>query len=123
MKELIATLKIYKDAGNKEESSAEKQIGEKEFALFLRPQNDSQFMASTGVKADAEAYESVMAHELGHFISEVFHDPSHSQMYRMIFGSIEAETKAWNLAEKMIPNNPKREELKRKALQSYVENE
>ena len=115
--ELIATLEFwYEPNPNPDKSSAERQIGPKEYQIFLRPKSDSGFLKQLKVPETQKAVESIMAHELGHFLAQVMRDPTHNPMLRQLLGPLAGEEKAWKLAEKITDIDST---VEKKALDTY----
>lgn len=97
--------------------------GEKN-TIFLNPFGDKKiFERMTGkeVKTAEEGREllsSTLAHELGHFVSHVLHDPVETTFFTSVFGNVPAEKKAWEIAEQITPI---RQDVKKAALGSYTD--
>jgi hypothetical protein len=120
MKQLLATLRFYVDNDTPNLSSAEEQTGPNEYEINIRPENDRKFSEMLNIPETREATQSIIAHELGHFIATVTHDPTHQPLYRVFNGPLAGETKAWDIAEKIVPIEKK---VRKIALNSYKEND
>lgn len=103
-------------------SSGSRPTGEDTYQVVLRPVADK---AIDSTSWDAKnAAETVLAHELGHVIAHIFHDPTHKpglQWLANITGDnsplVPAEKLAWKLGKTMYPKLDK--EQADKALASY----
>jgi hypothetical protein len=117
MKELLGTLHFYVTDENMGMSSAEKQTGPKEYEICIRPIADKTFAEMLEMPININTLETIISHELGHFVASISQDVSHNPMYRMTFGPYDGEKRAWELAHEIKPDlNPL---IERKALGSY----
>lgn len=107
MKQLMAELKVYVDMDRTDMPSGVVNDGRGNFTLVMYP-NQACVPAKT-----REEFQTVMAHELGHFIAIVTQDPTHGQRRNVMFRQIDnptpadqlpGERKAWELAEKINPD-------------------
>jgi hypothetical protein len=120
MKQRVATVHIFADTDNTDSS-------------FSRRMDQDNFMVqiNAGEKGfdfgDVKQVQTLLAHELGHVICMVTgdetHHPVNQWLYRMTNDAaslIPAERKAWQLAEKMVPEMDKK--LLQDGLESYERN-
>ena len=128
MNKTIATLQVivtndeeFKQGGKTHKvpkSSAIFTADPPNYRLYLNPVEDVKSMESVGTPCDGETMlQTIMAHELGHFICLLTQDETHNPLYCLLFGQMNGEKKAWELAEKMFPAYDKI--LKETALKSH----
>jgi hypothetical protein len=104
--EVVATLQVVIRRGLRGagESSLLGKIDNQHFFLVLRPDADKLIIESLKNKSttNREYAESVIAHELGHFVAYLLNDPSHSKLQKELRIDV-PEKKAWHIAEKIGP--------------------
>lgn len=84
--------------------------------LNLAPMEDRAGLIKAGIKSDnpKEAVQTIVAHELGHFVAAITKDATHEKLFRFMLGPLPAENKAWEIAENILPDLDQR--LKRKVM-------
>ena len=83
--------------------------------LIIAPLEDEKNFTATGIKTDsspATVMETILAHELGHFIASLLKDPSHSPIIIPLLGRFPGEKVAWNIANKTGVNIDKQLETR-----------
>jgi hypothetical protein len=97
------------------------------YTVTLRPKVDGQILQSIKEPRNLESVETLLAHELGHFVATIFSDPSHNpnlKILSVLIGdstlNVPAEKKAWELGE--IINPRLNQSIKQKALEGYSSN-
>ena len=115
--EVIATLQVVMRRGNKGGSSAMGKVDPSHFFLVLRPDEDKTI--NDNDMESKHLLENVLAHELGHFVSSLLHDPTSSEKLQAAYGYtiVDEERRAWELAEKMTPVDTN---LRDKVLKDYA---
>lgn len=96
MKKLVATLKVYQDPDYDNSTFSYPTDGTPDFKIVLgQPRGRDP--------------KTLLAHELGHFVSVVYKDPTHDPMLKSFsnwFGDprpvIPGERKAWELAKDIL---------------------
>jgi hypothetical protein len=132
MEKTIATLTIkitdaVKNASGETRSSSmhPPQDGGIDWLITLRPNADNAIVADSWKEKDIA--ESILAHELGHFVARIFRDPTHNPVYRFLAREFDdnsmllpAEKRAYELGRKIYPNLSQAAE--KRALATYKEN-
>jgi hypothetical protein len=97
------------------------------YTITLRPKVDGPILEAIRQPRNLASVETLLAHELGHFVATVFNDPTHNPKLKILsvmIGdsrlNIAAEEKAWELGEII---NPKLSQgIKHAALEGYSTN-
>lgn len=107
MKKLLATLNVYVDMDETATPSGIRKTDGNDYELVMYPNQDC-------IPCDTRhAFQTIMAHELGHFVAMVTRDPSHhpaNRLMAMLAGKNSAaaelpgEIKAWELARTISPD-------------------
>ena len=111
-RKLLATIRVFEH--EQEEGSRSMEVGSKEFEVELAPKTDAQHAIQAGAPRAAKNLltvgETTFAHELGHVVALIMHDPSHDPMYQFMAQVandarplVPAEKKAWQLAHTINP--------------------
>lgn len=94
------------------------------YAILLNLPEAASVIVGAGESLTRDNLETVLAHELGHFIANVFHDPTHDEdKIKKAWDAedgkllVPTEIKAWDLAEVIKPNLNKT--IREYALKSY----
>jgi|ERR1700674_332973 len=97
------------------------------YTVTLRPKVDGPILDAIREPRNLDNVETLLAHELGHFVATLFADPSHDRRMKLLSMllndsslNLNAEKKAWEIGEKIYPQLNQR--LKAKALQGYASN-
>lgn len=106
MKRLLARLEVFVDVDSTDKSSGIRSDDGRNFELVLYPQQRDYPMK------DMHDFQTVFAHELGHFIAHATHDPTHRPKQLIqdtLTGqvcdlNIPAERRAWEFAKQMSPD-------------------
>jgi hypothetical protein len=101
--------------------------GRTNYTVTLRPKIDAPILESIHEKANIPNMETLLAHELGHFVAEVFGDPTHNKATKYLatlLGEssliVPAEKRAWEIGE--IINPKLNRNIRARALQGYASN-
>jgi hypothetical protein len=103
MKRKVATLEVFIDTDITDMASACAQTGRDTYILIMCPNQTNAIPCKT-----RDEFQTIMAHELGHFVALVTRDPTHySNAVAQIPGSttamIPGERKAWQIAHTILP--------------------
>jgi hypothetical protein len=92
----IAQLNILVSDGNHEGPSPSHlaRIGPREFNIVLNPIGDKYTLATFSQPTTLNALQSILAHEMGHFVATITGDPTHQGKH-----ALPAEIKAWTVAD------------------------
>jgi hypothetical protein len=97
------------------------------FKLTIRPKIDAPILANIKEPLNRQNMETLLAHELGHFVAILFSDPTHDRTMRLLSVilndstlNLQAEAKAWELGEIIKPKLNKR--IEHYALSGYATN-
>lgn len=104
MKRKIASLDVYIDLDTTDTASNMRQYGSTNYELTMYP-NQGYTPAKT-----RDQFQSIMAHELGHFVAMVSRDPTHysdaALMGKLVKSptlALAGERKAWEIAHTILP--------------------
>jgi hypothetical protein len=104
----IATLNVYLDESTEHSdiSSAVRSRDENGvYELWLRPFVDGKILKeNAGYELTTKGFQTIVAHELGHFLAMITLDPTHSKLAYFIMGQTVGERKAWKLANEIKPD-------------------
>jgi hypothetical protein len=110
----LASLEVWLDDSPGEESSyTTHKEGETAYKVVLRPKGDL-------VDGKQPKPEDVLAHELGHFVADVFQTPAAKKSWfptATTNEQLSGEREAWHFAEAIFPDFDK--EVKEKVLAHY----
>lgn len=127
MRELFATIRVYKDEEMEGPSNSLK-VGNNTWEVTLFPKFDAEILkaahASASTKDPLKQNETILSHELGHIVAQIFNDPTHVDGVQVLARLIDApallvpaEKQAWINAGEIFSNGDKR--IKKIALESY----
>lgn len=125
-RKLLATIRVYE--GKEQNPSHSRQVGFNEWEVTLNPKYDGQILTYAGAegatKNPLKQNETILSHELGHVVAQIFRDPTHSPGLPFVAhmtGATElllpGEKQAWVNAKEIYPEGDK--EIKKIALESY----
>lgn len=131
MRNKIATIHIYE--GEIPVGSASRLLPHTtdEYEIVLSPHKDEENLNTVGKgelnKDPGRRNQTILAHELGHVVAQIYKDPSHSPFFQMLASvsddnsvKLPAENQAWKNAHEIDPAlDPRLEEI---AKRSYKEN-
>lgn len=113
MEKTLATLTIILSDDNQGASSnlSFPADGSPNYSLIIKPNVDKVILSAAREPLNMANLETILAHELGHFIADVLKDKTHSpailRLARMMDDSrllFPAENKAWKLGEIINPS-------------------
>lgn len=98
----IGTLTLYIDDSDKhlDLSSGFFTAKNGDYELWIRPNADNHL---AGHSLTNHEFQTVIAHELGHFLATLSNDPTHSSLMH-VFLPTYGEVRAWQLAEQIKPD-------------------
>lgn len=103
MKKEIATIHIYANDGEDGFNGSRKVSGlSNEYEIVLGPKEAAKVGESYGPVKNPPM-QDVLAHELGHIVSMITHDPTHDEMLKLFTGLVPGELRAWRFAENIVP--------------------
>ena len=133
MKKLLGTLQVWLDMDETRLPSGIQQVAAREWDLVMRPTKDIRLLPEAAGRA---GFQTIMAHEMGHFIAQITRDPV-SDKRNWAFGTLPDGSKtpsplsvlgeeklAWKLARIANPDLlPKIEEYALRGYQQGAEDE
>lgn len=119
MKIPIAALLVSIDTESNGVPSELNGNGTNRFELILRPKVDNHFLSAVpNVNTNLDTMQTIIAHELGHFVAKITNDITHRNHGIDDFvPMVDTENKAWQIAEVINPKVDKA--IKSWALSTY----
>jgi hypothetical protein len=123
MRKLLGTVSVFVDESVKDQPSCCKPTGivptdewPRDFNIELHPSCDSDVMKGLDNLTSREKLQTLLCHELGHFVGIITQDKRQHPIYQAIEGQLPSEKQAWELGAQMAPCDPT---IKRRCLASY----
>lgn len=121
----IAKLEVFIDDNGKvsgvPSSFTQRHPDGHNYRIVLVPDSDASILAAAGVAPGTESTQTILAHELGHFVDLVTNPDATVGEDAYLSAKLPVETKAWEIAEKIKPDVDPR--IKDYVLKKYADDD